>query len=93
MQFTDTYRTRSGRNLFDFQFVDRGTEGWRVYIDRSPSYGDRDTDGHSTHRYTDGSSRHYICFTGTLDDAREAKQVARAWAESTERYIEDGTSF
>lgn len=86
------YRTRSGRFYFHFSFEKAWPGGWTIYITSQPAYGGRPEDGHSTHRYGIGS-RPYICWTGSLYHMGDAKRVAQAWAEKTEKYILYGEKF
>ena len=85
------YRSVDGTSYFAFSYERHGNEV-RIYIDLQPSYGDRATGAHETHRYTDGR-RKYICFTGAIQTESDARAVAEAWAERTLTYIRTGQSF
>lgn len=93
-ELTRIYRTQDGRSDFTFRFTSRPwTSAVRVYIENMPSYGNRATDGHSTHRYTDPRGQRYICFEPAPTDMTSAFNIAKAWAEKTWNYIKTGTSF
>ena len=83
------YRTQDGRADYGFSFEQQSNGSWRAYIASQPSYQGRATDAHSTHRLSDGG-RQYVCWTKTLDSLAEAKQVARLWADTTQRYTRTG---
>lgn len=88
------YRTSDGRADFGFTFSTRPfTREVRIYIDQTPSYGHRATDGHSTHRFHDARGYPYVCFDPMPTDMTTAYNVAKAWAERTWRYIQTGERF
>ena len=64
---------------------------YRAYIELSPSYRSRATDGHSTHRHYDG--RYYICWSQPVRSYDNMVTIAKQWADCTQRYIESGTRF
>ena len=88
------YATRDGTSTRDYQFEFRqlsdGT--WRAYIVRLPSYLGRDEGAHATHRLSDSHGR-YVCWDRPLHSLDEAKGVAAAWAEATQRYRRTGERF
>jgi len=90
------YRSRHIQKPFTFNLVKQPDGEVRIYICNAPSYGSRQTDGHSTHRYFDsGNGLHYVCVEKSLcptnfDDARS---WARYWANKTAKYIKTGRSF
>ena len=87
------YRTDDGTGTdYRFSFEKQPGGGWRVYIERQPGYRGRSAGAHETHRLSDGRRR-YICWSGRIDTFEQAKGVARAWADATQRYIRDGTRF
>ncbi len=86
------YRSSDGGADYFFSFERQSSRRWRVYIEQQPSYRGRATDAHSTHRLSDGS-RKYICWTRSLRTLEEAKQVAAAWADETQKYIRTGSGF
>ena len=86
------YRTSDGRADYLFNFEQQYDDTWRVYIEDQPSYGNRETDGHSTHRYSDGD-RYYICWTQELESLEDARNVAALWADETQKYIRTGYAF
>lgn len=92
MAYVGTYRTESGRNYFRWSFEEQSNGDVRAYILDQPSYQGRATDAHSTHRYGLGR-RPYICYDPMPDNRDDAIEIAKAWAENTERYIETGDNF
>lgn len=64
---------------------------YRAYIEQSPSYRGRATDGHSTHRHYDG--RYYVCWSQPVRSYDNMVTIAKQWADCTQRYIETGTRF
>lgn len=62
-----------------------------TYILNSPSYLNRSTDGHSTHRHYDG--RYYVCWSTPVRSQSDMVNIARQWADCTQKYIEYGTRF
>ena len=87
------YRTDDGTGTdYRFSFEKQRNGGWRVYIERQPGYGGRADDTITTHRLSDGR-RKYVCWSRRIDTFEQAKGVARAWADATQRYIRDGTRF
>lgn len=86
------YRSRDGSADYSFSFEQQSDGTWRVYIEGQPSYGNRATDAHSTHRLSD-SGRKYVCWTTDLNTLEDAKQVAALWADETQKYIRTGGGF
>jgi hypothetical protein len=86
------YRTRDGREDYQFAFEQQRDGTWRAYIESQPNYGSRDSDAHTTHRLSDGS-RKYVCWTDSLDTLAQAKQVAAMWSDATQEYIRTGKRF
>lgn len=91
-----TYRTRNGNGFYKFGFKSVGSY-YQVDIEDMPSYGNRSSDGHSTHRLTSDTSAsgYRICFGNdyTVDSLSKAQKYAQGWAESTQDYIEKGIRF
>ena len=88
------YRTSDGRVDFAFTFTTRPfSDEVRIYINSMPSYGRRDSDGHSTHRYRDPNGAAYVCYDPPPTNMTDAFKIAKAWAEKTWRYIQFGERF
>jgi hypothetical protein len=87
------YRTTDGAADYGFSFEEQADGTWRAYITQQPGYSGRDTDGHTTHRYSDRNGRKYVCWTGPLRNLKEAKLVAAAWADHTQHFIRTGIKF
>lgn len=75
---------------YRFQIKRVGGE-YRAYILNSPRYLSRSTDGHSTHRHYDG--RYYVCWSTPVRSQSDMINIARQWADCTQKYIEYGTRF
>ncbi len=86
------YRTQDGQDYFVFDVVRLPDNTLRAYIDAQPSYGTRSDDGHSTHRYSDGT-RHYICYEEKVYGERDMFNVMKYFAEETQHYIRTGVPF
>ena len=93
MPYRGTYRTESGRYYFSWSFEEHSDGEVRIFIVSQPHYGSRPSGGHETHRYGVGSSRPYICYEPPPDNLADAIEVAKAWAERTEKYIRWGQEF
>jgi len=83
-----------GRKMtFIFRYTYVGSS-WRAYILSSPSYGNRSTGLHDTHRYFDNDKNlYYVCWTVALKRLEEIIEVSRVWARETAKYIDTGESF
>lgn len=68
------------------------SSGYRCYIDRTPSYRNRSTSLHVTHRLSDERGK-YICFTADLPHIAQARTLCKQWSDLTQRYIETGRTF
>jgi len=86
MAFIGTYRTRSGRFYFRWSFEQQPNGEVRAYILDAPAYGSMPSDGHSTHRYSDGTYC-YVCYEPMPRNYDDAVVIAKEWAERTEDYI------
>ena len=89
---TTFYRTKDGLADYHFSIEQEDDGSWRAYILSQPDYRGRPSDCHSTHRLSN-DGRHYVCWTKQLRTEHEARQVAAAWADATQRYIRFGQSF
>jgi hypothetical protein len=92
MPYVGTYRTKSGRFHFRWSFEQQPNGDVRAYITDSPTYQERKTDCHSTHRYGLGA-RPYICYEPPPQNLKGSIAVAKEWAERTEKYILYGEAF
>lgn len=68
------------------------SSGYRCYIDRTPSYRNRSTSLHVTHRLSDKRGK-YICYTADLPYIAQARTLCKQWSDLTQRYIETGRTF
>ena len=83
-------RSPVSQRSYRFQIKRVGGE-YRAYILNSPRYLSRSTDGHSTHRHYDG--RYYVCWSTPVRSQSDMVNIARQWADCTQKYIEYGTRF
>lgn len=86
------YRTSDGRADYRFSFEQQPSGDWLPFILHQPSYRNRDTGCHPTHRLVN-DDRYYVCWTDPLGSLAEAKQVAALWADRTQEYIRTGRRF
>lgn len=64
---------------------------YRCYIECIPSFRGRDTSNYQYHILTDSlSNRPYICWTGRVVYAEQAKKLSRNWADATQKFIDTG---
>ena len=90
-----TVYAESGYNKSDNRYaftLERLPQGYRCYIDRSPSYRGRRTDPSIIHQLQD-SQGPYICYTADLPELEQAKALCQEWSNLTQRYIETGKQF
>lgn len=87
-----SYRSRNGRSNYRFQIRQMGPRRYRVYVISQPGYGSRDAGDHATHRLGANGDK-YICFTGRIETAAQARTLAATWADNTEDYILHGRRF
>jgi hypothetical protein len=85
-----TYITSNG-SVYEFSFETQADGTLRAYIVVQPSYGEKAASLPATGRIRDSSGRYYISWTKPLHQISEAKTVAAAWANRTDRYIYTGT--
>lgn len=83
------YHTLDGTAVYRFRIAPFGGV-WRIHIVAQPAYAGRHTDANSTHRLGLGTANPYICWTPEPTSQAHAKEVARLWAEGTQRYIAAG---
>lgn len=90
----DTYRTKDGEAYFKFRFIPLGNY-YEIDIIASPSYGNRVSDLHNTHRLPSERGGLKVCFADpfVVTDLTTAKKWAAMWAEHTWKYIKSGTPF
>jgi len=89
-----SYRTKDGRDYFDFSVEQQSNGTYRAYITSMPSLGNRSNGAHETHRYYDNAtSRHYICYEAPVYSEQKMKPVMRHWSEEIQRYIRTGEPF
>lgn len=62
----------------------------RAYIVQQPSYGDRPTNLHDTHRLLDRLGRSYVCWTPEPTSPDRMASVLALWVAATSRYLDTG---
>ena len=74
--------------LFTVEKLDRE---YRCYIERSPDFRGRSKANYQDHCWRERSSnRRYICWTGKIKYAEQAKTLCRNWADATQQFIDTG---
>ena len=91
---TDVYRTKDGNGYFKFRFYKIG-DYFEIDILAMPSYNNRDSGCHSTHRLSSSRGGYKICFGDPrmVSTLSLAKQWAAMWSEHTMNYIRNGVQF
>ena len=81
------YRSKDGRDYFNFKFVNRGT-CIDIYCTRHPSLNGRDSDPHKTHLFSSGK----LCFVSGREPRSQgqAEKLAAQWAEYYLEYRRTG---
>lgn len=65
--------------------------GYRCYIEQTPSFRGRSTKNYMPHYWVENSTgKHYICWTGKITYAEQAKTLCRNWADATQKFIDTG---
>lgn len=73
---------------WSFVRIPKPTE-YRAYIIESPSYCNRNSSTHRTHRVPDGNE-YYVSWCSSVKDFDSMVAIAKTWADRTQRYIETG---
>ena len=64
---------------------------YRCYIERTPSFRNRDTSRYIPHYYIEnGTGRIFICWTGKIHFRSQARTLCRNWANATQQFIDTG---
>ena len=88
--FIDGYGVeRDGKYVFELKKVN---DGWRAYIVRTPSLGDRNASAAIIHQLSD-SGRKYVCFVGNVPTKEKMITLAKMWARGLQNYIETGETI
>ena len=86
------HRTLDGKGDYTFS-LEYGGNGYRAYIVQMPSYGNRNSSLHVTHRLLGTDNRYYICWSSPLHSLEDAKKVISLWSETTQAYITTGRTI
>ena len=85
------YRTKDGEDyVFDILTLSDGSV--RAYIQRQPSYCNRNESAHRTHRVQDMNGM-YISWDRTVRSCADMKRIASLWADETQKYIKTGKAI
>ena len=89
-----TYRTKDGNAYYKFSYVNIGGK-YEVDIIDQPSYQDRDSSAHITHRLPSSRGGRKICVTAGCEPTtiEAAKNLSMQWAELTNEYIKSGATI
>jgi hypothetical protein len=95
MTYDQTLAYTTGDRTRTIQFgVKYCPDGYRAYILTPLYYGNRPSDGHTTHRYYDEANGvYYICWDSPITRYRELKTVIALWSELTHAYIRTGETI
>lgn len=85
-QTTLYYRTLDGTEDYHFCIQEVRSGDFRIYILEQPG------PPRGPHRLCDASGD-FICWSGAITSYSDAKQIAKKWAEATEKYRKTGKSF
>lgn len=92
--FTYSYSAKTSCSGHDHSYnfyVKRFKDGYRCYIERTPSFRGRDTSHYMPHYWVEqGSGRHYICWTGKIKYPEQAKTLCQNWSDATQQFIDTG---
>lgn len=77
---------RDGKYVFE---LCRVGDGWRAYINRTPSLEGRDTSASVIHQLND-SGRKYVCIAGVVSTKEQMIALAKQWARGLQNYIVTG---
>jgi hypothetical protein len=83
------YRTKDGNATYCFSIESQRNRTFRCYLVLQP----RESVNHVAHILRDHDGRRFVCWDSPLRTADEARQVAAAWADKTQRYVRTGISF
>lgn len=76
-------------NWFRFRYKLVGNE-WRAYILRMPSLNGRNSDCHSTHRYSDSNGNYWVCYNPQATNLKDCQSISKSWADRLLEYIATG---
>lgn len=89
-----TYRTKDGKEMFKFRFVDIGGK-FEIDILSQPSYGSRDSGSIASHRLPSARGGNKICISAGKEpkSLESARNICMEWSELTHTYIKTGKSI
>lgn len=81
---------RHGRSDKEYRFnYKKVNGGWRAYILRMPSLGNRNSGSSTIHRLQDGN-QYYICWDRQVNTLKDMQTISRRWADSIQEYLSTG---
>ena len=92
--FTYTYSAKTKNYNLDHRYMFRMRkmpDGYRCYIERTPSFRNRDTSKYMPHYWVErGTNKQFICWTGKIKYPEQAKTLCRNWSDATQQFIDTG---
>ncbi len=90
--FNYSAKTKYATKDHSYKFrVKRVGSGYRCYIEHAPSFRGRSTANYMPHYWVEtGTDKHYVCWTGKIQYAEQAKTLCRNWADATQIFIDTG---
>lgn len=83
-------RNEPGNSDKEYRFNYKNVNGgWRAYILRMPSLGNRPDASGVIHRLQD-SGGYYICWDRQVNTLKDIQNISRHWADSIQKYISTG---
>lgn len=86
----DRHGSRDKEYQFNYKKVNGG---WRAYILRMPSLGNRNSSGSTTHRLYDNNGAPYVCWDRTVTSLKDMQTISKVWADNIQEYIATGKRF
>jgi hypothetical protein len=80
------YRTQDGLADYGFSIEFLPDIGWRIYIVLTPCHQGDNEIPRFPYQSIDGNGRHYVDWSGKIENLAEAKVVAELWAELSRCY-------
>ncbi len=89
-----TYRTKDGLAYYKFRYIKiRGF--WEIDILEQPSYKNKDSGAHATHRLNSSRGGKKICLSSGHEPRTllQAQEISTEWSELTHSYIKTGKTI
>ncbi len=93
-EFCFEYSAKTNTKILDHSYkfrIKKSNDEYKCYIERTPSFRGRSTAKYNPHYWIErGTKKHYICWTGKIQYAEQAKTLCRNWADATQKFIDTG---